>query len=1367
MALQRWRMNRAGILNFWYYDEEEFQFEEGRLILRGTNGSGKSVTMQSFIPLVLDGDKRPERLDPFGSRDRKLEYYLLGDNENGHTERTGYLWLEFYHPAKNLYKTIGIGVRARRGAAQLGFWGFLLEDGRRINRDIYLYNRSLWIEQKSKIPLTRKELGDLIDSGGKVVQEQSMYREMVNEALFGFQDVDSYKDLLKLLLELRSPKLSKDFKPSSMYEILKNALPPIMEDDLNPLSDVIEDMDEITDRLDELHIHVKDMGKLCEKYTEYNQFLIRQHSEEVLNQYQVCESLEKEVNELNKKVQTTKDEQANNISSINHRKAMLKSIEAELDVLNRSEVIGKQRELEHAEEQFKETNKQLADLDERMRRNSTNLSRIKVDVAKAQDKIEQLVIERTSVIDELEDTARVLEFREHDIYHGMWLKGIPDDDRWSHHWIKDLGQHKEKLIAAHTIALEEREANRIASEAEINFGEIHRQRTVVEEEYRLQVNAVEITKESMRERLICWQQELNQLPVDQEALRDALRALSSITLTERQYERVRFPAVKAFKVRNQELLEQSLRLQHQKEVLQLDCSRLEQELKQWISAKEPEPARNERRSRTRELRRPSTGAPLFSVCEFNEILTENERARLEETLEQAGLLDAWIFPGGKVSKMDWEQEEEVWVEPTEKSGGSFLTDVLCATPSAESGLTLEDVQSALNSIGWETGYSDAVGNEEKLVIGKGGFRLGALTGNGFSKERAEYIGAETRRRTKQIAIAQLESNIELLVNEISYVDEQLMGVGDHVRVLHAELDAFPDDMELQEHLDTLVQLSYRLNEMMNQEQKVELQYKERMNALRKIQLSLKEITAEWSSLKNEKQIRDALDIWPHYRGRVSELHSLWLRYNEISEHQMNSKEQQNELILQLEEDEDQQLFLKEKNIKYEAQIRQLHKLMLEMGSKEIYEQLTKLKENKVTLNNQLAVLDQEKEQIITLLASQEAELRVRSHEYEKSNNQYQLSVELWKAELQLRLVQEWKEAAFQSSDWTEVLKVCRQIVRRYGAQFGNKTKERLGNELQQVYNAVCNNLREYVLELDFLFSGRIVIHSQRDRSNPLSPIVLLEELINQRAEQQVLLTEKDRELYEEIIIGSVGRAIRGRIRRAKEWVSQMDVLMKRRDTSSGLQLSLNWEPKVVETEEELPPDTLVDLLLRDAHRMNDEEIDTIVEHFRTRILKAKANAEDEQGTLRYFINEILDYRSWFEFRLYFRKGEQTSYKELTDSKFNVLSGGEKAMAMYIPLFAATFSRYSDAQHDDAPTIISLDEAFAGVDDANMRDMFELLTDMGFDYIMTSQVLWGCYDTVPRLAIYEIYRPKDARVVTLFHYRWNGKSRELVEAPLTS
>lgn len=93
MMNSRWQANKIGLINFWYYDEQEFPFVKGRMLLRGSNGSGKSVTMQSVVPLLLDGNMSPERLDPFGSRDRKMSSYLL-EEDDGREERTGYLYLE-------------------------------------------------------------------------------------------------------------------------------------------------------------------------------------------------------------------------------------------------------------------------------------------------------------------------------------------------------------------------------------------------------------------------------------------------------------------------------------------------------------------------------------------------------------------------------------------------------------------------------------------------------------------------------------------------------------------------------------------------------------------------------------------------------------------------------------------------------------------------------------------------------------------------------------------------------------------------------------------------------------------------------------------------------------------------------------------------------------------------------------------------------------------------------------------------------------------------------------------------------------------------------------------------------------------------
>ena len=102
--MNRWKMHKLGFVNFWLYDHEEFPLRDGHILLRGDNASGKSITTQSFIPFLLDGNKSPERLDPFGSRDRKMDFYLLGEGEQ--EESTGYLYLELKKAHTEEYLTI-------------------------------------------------------------------------------------------------------------------------------------------------------------------------------------------------------------------------------------------------------------------------------------------------------------------------------------------------------------------------------------------------------------------------------------------------------------------------------------------------------------------------------------------------------------------------------------------------------------------------------------------------------------------------------------------------------------------------------------------------------------------------------------------------------------------------------------------------------------------------------------------------------------------------------------------------------------------------------------------------------------------------------------------------------------------------------------------------------------------------------------------------------------------------------------------------------------------------------------------------------------------------------------------------------------
>jgi len=57
-------------------------------------------------------------------------------------------------------------------------------------------------------------------------------------------------------------------------------------------------------------------------------------------------------------------------------------------------------------------------------------------------------------------------------------------------------------------------------------------------------------------------------------------------------------------------------------------------------------------------------------------------------------------------------------------------------------------------------------------------------------------------------------------------------------------------------------------------------------------------------------------------------------------------------------------------------------------------------------------------------------------------------------------------------------------------------------------------------------------------------------------------------------------------------------------------------------------------------------------------------------------------------------------------------------------------------------------------------MFELVEKLDFDYIMNSQALWGCYETVRGLKIAELLRPLNSQVITVIHYIWNGHERIL-------
>lgn len=74
---ERWQPLRAGLVDLFYYDYEEFHFHGGSLLLRGNNGTGKSKVLALTLPFLLDGELAPYRVEPDGDPHKRMEWNLL------------------------------------------------------------------------------------------------------------------------------------------------------------------------------------------------------------------------------------------------------------------------------------------------------------------------------------------------------------------------------------------------------------------------------------------------------------------------------------------------------------------------------------------------------------------------------------------------------------------------------------------------------------------------------------------------------------------------------------------------------------------------------------------------------------------------------------------------------------------------------------------------------------------------------------------------------------------------------------------------------------------------------------------------------------------------------------------------------------------------------------------------------------------------------------------------------------------------------------------------------------------------------------------------------------------------------------------
>ncbi|MEU6807761.1 TIGR02680 family protein [Streptomyces sp. NPDC046831] len=262
----RWRLNRAGIVNVWFYFDQRFVLSGGRLVLRGSNGSGKSRALEMLLPFVLDADRR--RMDATGSGKVRLED-LMRAGGDGQANRLGYVWLELVRDVEDSgseqraeFLTAGALIRFSHSTAEAKAWYFLTPQ--RVDEDLVLLDTS-------RVPLSKEGLAAAIGAD-RLTSSAEIHRDRVRAAVFGLhgdQGRERYTGLLQLLHTLRSPDVGNRIDEGRLPQILSDALPPLSDKAIATAGEELDGLEETRAalaRLETAYGHVADFLRVYTRY---------------------------------------------------------------------------------------------------------------------------------------------------------------------------------------------------------------------------------------------------------------------------------------------------------------------------------------------------------------------------------------------------------------------------------------------------------------------------------------------------------------------------------------------------------------------------------------------------------------------------------------------------------------------------------------------------------------------------------------------------------------------------------------------------------------------------------------------------------------------------------------------------------------------------------------------------------------------------------------------------------------------------------------------------------------------------------------------------------------------------------------------
>ncbi|MDR2381727.1 MAG: TIGR02680 family protein [Bifidobacteriaceae bacterium] len=1332
----RWEPLRLGLVNLYYYDEEQFWFRGGRLLLRGNNGTGKSKVLALTLPFLLDGHLAPARLEPDADRSKRMEWNLLLQGTEDYEERTGYSWVEFgrIDAASGVpeYFTLGCGLKAVRGRGITRHWFFTT--GRRIG--------DLKLVDPAAMPLSRERLREEVtqDGLGQLFENDlDGYRRAIDDKLFKLGR-ERYETLIDLLIQLRQPQLSIKPNEAKLAEALTNSRPPLAREVLADLAESFRALDEDKQRVEELDAIQRAVKSFMREHRRYAQAQSRIRAQDVRRAHSAYEELGRELVGEREAVKAAEQRIIDLEAADRTGRLDLAKLAARRETLQESTAWGEAHDLERA-------GKAAAAAREACAQALSARDRAGVAADQADGRATAALQAAAEATAEA-DAARSASLAAADLaglaeYHDPAVADRVAADQALRRRSKQADHVADAVSRAQEARQRAAELRRVADAAEAEAAQRRAAREAADTAAREAGEALLAACEGY----LAGLEEL--------AVEDQPGALTRVERWAGDPEGWEFPLAEQLRLIADEAL---TRVARQRAELEAALDEADQELTKWRgelagleAGAAPIP---ERRPTRRAVDQAEAARPLYELVEFADNCDAASRAGLEAALEAAGLLDALIRPDGSVLDP---ASGDLLLAPSAPGAAlspswPTLDGVLVPDPAGRGDLMVpqEVVRQVLGSIGLGCGSGPV------WVAFDGSYGLGSAMGR-WDKPEAQFVGAAARERQRLAAIAAAQVRVAEIEATIAGLNEAIAAVRRRARRIKAERDGTPTQEPLSV-LRTADQARAAAREQAAAEtgaasaaSAAAMAFADAATAQDVADQAGQDLGIE-PSVAGVAALREALATLnvalERTRGAVR-------RATELEAGAAQARQQAEERAEEL--TERRAAYDRAELAKAEAEAR-FDALNKSVGAAvaELKAELTKVEADTAEARRRLEEVTQERMKANVALGSAQATLEQLTARRDDATGRRDEAFERLRrfAATSLLRIALPDQAIGQLDSAAAVVGLARSAEAALtNIPIDPAAMDACRRKNSAAVNELRSELAVYAHALDAVEQEDGEEVRVRYGEREIGPDELAQQVATALADRQRMLSARERAILENYLMSDTADQLAELMIQADAWVKELNRELAGRATSTGMKIRLRWQAR---PDAPLGFEQVRALLLRSGAVWNEAERGLIGE-FLQRAIEAQRAEVPEAGWDEH-LSAAFDYRRWHTFKIERSQGANWV------SGAGPASTGERALTLTLPLFAAAASYYTTARNAAAPRLILLDEAFAGIDNEGRAGAMGLFAAFDLDAVMTSEREWGCYPTVPSLSICHLNRREGVNAVHVSRWSWDGAGKTAAAPP---